>query len=113
MDIEIGDCVLTEVTIAEISDTFFPIWLAFELTDINGDNHAFEEKSPLILSDSDTLPSSFPAKSKLACTVTKYFPTHAEIDTSEPHGVHASDGTSQFEVALRMFIPTGLPHKNQ
>lgn len=100
MEIKLGDIVNIDVQITKITDANFPIWVEFELTDVHGNSHVFEEKSPILLSANDTIPNTFPQTAKLTCTVTKIAPHHITVNTAKPHGLHSSKGQFCFDMPL-------------
>lgn len=90
-----------DITITKITSEDFPICLEFKLTDRHGYCHVFEEKAPVLLSENEPIPESFPKTIKLRCELIETCEDYVVISTSEPYGIDSIEGEICFEVSSK------------
>ncbi len=84
-----------KVNITKITDTSFPIFVAFELTDCRGNVHHFADKLPVISDSDDLVP---PCIGSMRCRILRETEHTYVIDTELPDDIASEEGEYQFEV---------------
>ena len=92
-----------DVAIVRWIDDDQPGFVECQLTDMFGTVWRFIEKLPVVSSQPMSAASNYPQAGGIACQVTKLGRDAAgreivEIDTGDPWGVQAVDGTTRFQV---------------
>lgn len=89
------------VDILRITDSSFPGFIEFSLTDCKGVMHRFIEKIPIVSSDYFLIP---PCTGYLRCTILGETACSVLIDTSEPDSVESLNGEYRFEVSKDLLL---------
>jgi hypothetical protein len=90
------------VEIRRYVDDHQPGWVECRLTDAHGREWSFTEKVPVVTAENLGAESSYPQRGVVACRIVGHRTGDAlevvVIDTTEPWGVMATTGETQFEV---------------
>lgn len=86
---------VVKVEILKIIDMSFPIFIEFELIDINGTSHHFIDKVPVVSGDYDLVP---PCDGYMGCTIINETENTFIIDTVLPDDIESTNGEHTFEV---------------
>ncbi len=87
-----------KAVLAKIVDHSFPIFGAFEFSDISGETIVIHEKLPVVKADYVEGVSILPMDVELKCTVVSTSADGVVIDMNEPYGIKDILGRSRFNV---------------
>lgn len=79
-----------------IDDSSYPTFIEFELTDIHGKRHLFQDKLPIVSCEDEVEP---PCEGSIACKVINRSGNFVTIDTSFHDAVESVDEETVFEVS--------------
>ena len=86
---------VVKVEILKIIDVSFPIFIEFELIDINGKSYHFIDKVPVVSDDYDLVP---PCIGYMRCNIIDETENTFIIDTTLPDDIESTNGEHTFEV---------------